>query len=451
MHRIGAIGAMVILIAACAPPALAARGSGDIDPRAHADHIGGSFTACGRLTAFTAPLPATPGALSVSGIVDELEHNFTIADTATVDPLVGPLAAAGEWTCLDLVGDGMGVLTSVTVASASSQCGFIVNGAGTFVQSEGSTHEFTTIVFDGDAGALIAADATLTAFLTALAGVGTQASEACLDVTLAADGTVAGFALDYALTPGSDQGAPVACGLVDGTAIPYRDPASQPYPEGDTVSVDGFEIDAALVEAPYQSVLAFHLDAGLELCLALRIVDSAIVETAVITDIGQVCGTLEVIGGLVFVDTVVVSQQLTTINFAEPTPTSIDIACSSALAQEGAAAGTLDVCGSLDSIGTDTVTIAGVTFFLTHPAIAGELPATGTVGAFSIVGPHPFEPIDPADPAVVTITTLEGCEGEIPNTAQLPSTSPTAAPLVVLLWSVLLVAACLRRRAVGAR
>jgi len=92
-----------------------------------------------------------------------------------------------------------------------------------------------------------------------------------------------------------------------------------------------------------------------------------------------------------------------------------------------------------------------VTFFLTHPAIAGEVPAIGTVGAFSIVGPHPFEPIDPADPAVVTITTLEGCEGEIPNTAQLPSTSPTAAPLVVLLWSVLLVAACLRRRAVGAR
>jgi len=125
--------------------------------------------------------------------------------------------------------------------------------------------------------------------------------------------------------------------------FPYRDPASQPYPEGDTVSVDGFEIDAALVEAPYQSVLAFHLDAGLELCLALRIVDSAIVETAVITDIGQVCGTLEVIGGLVFVDTVVVSQLLTTINFAEPTPTSIDIACSSALAQEGAAAGTLDL------------------------------------------------------------------------------------------------------------
>ena len=50
--------------------------------------------------------------------------------------------------------------------------------------------------------------------------------------------------------------------------------------------------------------------------------------------------TLEVIGGLVFVNTVVVSQSLTAINFAEPTPdVASALACWRAALQERVAAG----------------------------------------------------------------------------------------------------------------
>ena len=432
--------ATATLIALAASPAAAASGtSGGGRSVATADHLGGNFRACGRIVAFTTPvLGVSDGSITIAGVVDGADHTFPIDDAAPVNPLVATLAAGGEWTCLHLMGDAAGVLVDVAVADHTS-CGPLAQAGGTFVLQAGSTDPFTTTTLDGDAAAVIAADPDLAALLGAIATVD-GAAEACLEFQLAADGTLAAMLLDYALSPGDDLTAPIACGPVDGTPIAYRDPASQPYPEGDTISVDGFEIDASLVEGPFQAVLAFHLDAGLELCLLVRIVDSAIVETAVITgvtDIGQVCGILEVIGGLVFVDSVVVSQTLTSINFAEPTPSSLDIACASALAEEGAAAGTLDICGRFDGMGTSTVTISGITFHLTGSVIAGDVPAVGTVGGLSIVGPHPFDPFGPANPAVVTFTTLEGCTEASPS--PLPDTSagespgmPHAIPLALL-------------------
>ncbi|HEX5039043.1 MAG TPA: hypothetical protein VFW95_02775 [Candidatus Limnocylindria bacterium] len=437
-----------IALAVLATPALAASTRPHpLESGISADHLGGSFTVCGRVTAFTAPVLGTPGSMTAAGVVDGVEHDFPISDTAAVDPLLAGLAAGGEWTCLDLVGDGMGVITSIVVVTTSTvQCGVLAELGGVLTQLEGSTHEFTTIVLDGDAGTIISADPSLDALMHAIATVDSPSTpfEACLDMTFGPAGTLTAVALDYEQSTGDM--APIACGMVGGTPIAYRDPASQPYPEDDTVTVDGFVIDAALLDAPYQAVLAFHLDAGLPVCLLGTVVDSVITGAAVFTlDAASVCGTLEVIGGLVFVDTVVVSQTLTSINFAEPTPSSIATACAAALAQEGAAAGTVDMCGRLDDIGTTTVTVSGITFHLTGNVIAGKVPGVGDTAGLSLVGPHPFTPFGPANPATLTSVTLDGCAvtapapSTVPNTASAVQSTRTPGPALAVLLAALAV------------
>jgi hypothetical protein len=407
------------------------------------DHLGGLFTICGRISEFTAPLPATPGSLTVEGIVAFTSHDFVIDEAAAVDPLLAGLAATGAWTCLDLVGDGMGIVSSVATTTASTQCG-VLEAAG---QREGSTHEFTTVVLDGDAATLIGADPDLPALIGALVAAVGSTAEACLDFTFAADGTLAGVALDYAATPGGDDLAPIACGAVDGTAIDYRDPASQPYPEADVVSVDGFEVDATLVAAPFQEVLSFHLDAGLDLCLLVRVVDSVIVDSGVLTTTGgSICGELEVIGGLVFVDSVVVGQGLTSVNFAEPTPSTIASACSSASAQGGSASGALDICGDYQGAGDTTVSISSVTFHLEAPVDATDAPVEGGPQAVRISVTDPFQPFGAANPAVVTQGAVPGCPASLPDTstaAPLGSQQPMAA--LVLLAILLLFVPAVRR------
>ena len=445
LRRSWSIAFLMLLTAALVSPVAASPAVPEgAEPPLAPDHLGGAFTVCGRVTDFTAPMVGTPGSLTVAGVVDGADHVFPIDEAATIDALVTPLAAADKWTCLDLVGDGMGVITSATVASASS-CGVMTLDAGMLTQQPGTTHEFTTVVLDGDAGIIIAADVDLALLLEAVATV-SGAAEACLDFGLAADGTLATVALDYALTPSSDLTAPIACGTVDGTAVPYRDPASQVYPEGSTVSVDGVAIDATLVDGPFHSVLSFHLDAGGALCLLARVVDSVIVETAVLTGGGsaEVCGELEVIGGLVFVDTVVVSQALTGINFAAPTPASIASACASARAQEAAASGDLVVCGDFDAAAAATFTVSGVTFHLETSIDATEAPSPGGPQAIGLQGPDPFQPFGPTNLARLVAATLDGCAAAPSSpAAALPDTVVSPASRAGSLLALLIVAATL--------
>jgi len=433
------IACVSVLLALLAGPVAAAPvGPAAGTPSAVADHLGGTFTICGRVTAFTAPMIGTPGSLTVAGVVGGAEHTFPITETATVDALVAPLAAAGEWTCLDVVGDGMGDLTSIDVPAATARCGPISEGGGVFEQGEGFTHEFTTVVLDGDAATLIGADAMLEGLLMAVATLN-GAAEACLDIGLAADGTLASLALDYAVSPGSDLTAPIACGAVGGTAIPYRDPASQVYPEGTTVTVDGFSVDAALVDGPHQGVLSFHLDAGLDLCLLARVVDSVIVEVAVLTGVSnaaEVCGELEVIGGLAFVDTVVVPQGLTGLNFAGPTPSQIDAACAGARAEEDSAAGHLAICGDFEAVTETTFTVSGIAFHLQTSIDDDNAPAVGGPQGILLQGPiDPYAPFGPANPATLTATPLSGCAGAtpVPDTSMASSIGSLAAGLAALI------------------
>lgn len=431
-------------------------------PAPNADHLGGSFTTCGRVSAFTAPLPATPGSLTVEGVVDFGPHTFPVDETATVDPLLAGLAVAGEWTCLELVGDGAGVLTSLAVSSATTQCGRIQAVTGSALgERAGSTHEFTTIVLDGDAATVIAADANLTYLLEALArALGNSIvgpAEACLNLTFAGDGQLAGIALDYNLFV--DQGAVIACGQVDGTPLEYRDPASQPYPAAGILSVDGFELDATLLHPAFQEVLAFHLDAGLDLCLFVHVVDTAIVEAGILTfgvpDGGrQVCGRLEVIGGLTFVDRVLVGHGMMALEFAEPTPSSIDSACAEVGAQWNGGSSQLDICGEFQGVGQNTVMISGVTFHFEAPVVGGVLPETGGPQAIVIAGPFMLAPFDSNNPLLVAQGNPPVCSGELPNTGL---TSPENARLPVSIWLVLatlslaalLVAALRSRRSAG--
>jgi hypothetical protein len=443
-HRLSPIKVAFVALIALASPVSAASGPSPAErTSATADHLAGIFQACGRIVEFTAPMIGTDGSLTVAGMVDGDDHAFTIDEAALVSPLVAPLAAGGEWTCLHLTGDGMGIITDVAVADDTS-CGPLEDVGGTFVLQPGSTDEFTTTVLDGDAAVILAADPDLVALLEGIAMVeGPLTSEACLEFQLAGDGTLSAILLDYV-----DFGLPasIACGTVDGTPIPYRDPASQLYPEFGTVSVDGFEMDASFLLAPYLSVLAFHLDALMEVCLLVEIDDNVIVDASVI-NLGpaEVCGELEVIGGLVFVATVVVSQGLTGVNFADPAASSIDLACWSARAQTGGAAtGELFICGDFDAATDTTFTVSDITFHLVTSVDASDLPPVGGPQTVVLIGPDPFTPFGPGNPARVTTADLSGCAEAppLPNTStHAPAATSPVAPLAVLalLWLVGLV------------
>ncbi len=444
-HRRSAVLIAVAALMALAAPASADPGQAPAGrSAATADHLGGSFEACGRIVEFTAPMVGTDGSLTVAGVVDGGDHAFVIDETAPVSPLVSALAAAGEWTCLHLIGDGMGILVDVAVADDTS-CGSLVDAGGTFVLQPGSTDPFTTTTLDGDAAAIVAADLDLAAFLGALATVdGPLLAEPCLEFQLAGDGTLAAILLDYV---DIDLPASIACGLVDGTPIPYRDPASQPYPEADTVSVDGFEMDAALLASPYQSVLAFHLDATAEICLLVEIADNVIVDASVI-NLGpaEVCGELEVVGGLVFVDTVVVSQGLTGVNFAEPSAASIDLACWTARAQTSVAIGELFLCADFQSATGTTFTASDITFHLTTAVDGSDLPPVGGPQSMVLIGPDPFVPFGPANPARVTTADIAGCAGPtspapLPDTGTDAPSSTVPATLVAVLVALWLACA----------
>lgn len=420
-------------------------GSAAVPTGAQADHIGGTFTVCGRVTAYSAPLPGSPGSLTVAGVVDGADHAFPIAETATVDPRLTPLSAGGEWTCLDLVADGAAVVTSIAVPADAARCGPLSESGGTIIQGPGSTQDFTTLTLDGDAAAIVMADPDLAALVPAIASVdpigGSQ--EACFDIGLAVDGTIGSLALDYPSPSSYDLPAPIACGAVAGTPIAYRDPASQPYPDGPTVEVDGFVMDADILDDPYEAVLAFHLDAGRDICLLARVVDSAIVDTAAITFDADVCGELEVVGGLVFVDTVVVSEVLTAISFADPSAASLGSACWSARAQAGVASGRLDVCGDLQSVTPTAYAVSGITFHLSSPLDLTTAPPLGGPQTISLDGQSTFDPAGPPNPARFEIGTLDGCPttGSLPppddpGTGGLPDTrtSPDRPPSPIALW-----------------
>ncbi len=414
LRRMPPVFLAILVLAALAAPVAAAPGhAGPARDAAAADHLGGTFDICGRITAFTPPAVATPGSLTVAGIDDGADHVFPIAETAVVDPLIAGLAAAGEWSCLELVGDGMGVIESVAVGS-TTLCGPLSVNGGIFALGPNVTHPETTVTLDGDAGTLLAADAELLALLEGVTTV-QNPDLVCLDFLLAADGTLATLLVDY-------RGL-VACGMVTGTQLQYRDPASQPYPEGTTVSVAGFTLDASLFEGPHLDVLAFHLDLVAEVCLFTQIVDSVLVRAASRSFQGtEACGELEVVGGLVFVNAIVVSQGLTGINFADPSSASIAQACWSASAAPAGVTGLLTICGSYEGATDTTFTVSGVTFHLETSIEDANQPAAGGPQAVALIGPDPFEPFGAGNPALVTTASLPGCAGA-PASPTIPDTS----------------------------
>jgi hypothetical protein len=448
-HRLLALVVLALGCAALATPVAAASG-GAVVPSgaADADHLGGAVIVCGRVTAYTAPIVGTPGSITVAGVVDGADHVFPIAETATVDALVAPLAAGGEWTCLDMVGDGMGVITSIVVAPTSS-CGALSSDGGTLVQSPNVAHPFTTVTLDGDAAALLAADAGILALLNSI--VAEPVSDlVCLDFDLAADGTLASVLVDYA--------GIATCGMVFGTPTQYRDPASQPFPEGPTVTIADLTYDVGLIAAPHLEVLAFHLDAVAEVCFYPIVIDS-VVQRVAVRNRGDttVCGELEVVGGLVYVDGILVSQGLTGINFAEPSPTSLPLACWRAFAGGAGVIADLQVCGDFEAFTDSTFTISGVTFHLETAVVVNDPLELGGPQAIALLGPNPFDPFGATNPARLVDSTMDGCGASPASPEPLPDTridrpatgasSAGVAVLVILATGAVLVSSMARQRA----
>lgn len=216
---------------------------------------------------------------------------------------------------------------------------------------------------------------------------------------------------------------------MDGTPIAYRDAASQPYPEAGVISVDGFEVDASVVEAGYQAVLAFHLDAGLPLCLLVRVVDSTIVKAGVITTVAdpQVCGRLEVRGGRIFINRVAVSEALTALSSVEPESAFFEPACVDAGAQENVAISQLLMCGILQSVGERTVTISGITLQFGTVIDRTDAPPLGGPQTIRIGGPNAF--LRESDSIRFNFGAIDGCPAlaMLPNAA-MPASDASAAP-----------------------
>jgi hypothetical protein len=431
---------------------------------AAADHIGGSFQVCGRIVEFTAPTVGSDGSITVVGG----GHAFVLDAGASVDLRIAPLAAAGEWTCLHLTGDG-GLFVDVVVASDTS-CGPLGSAAGSFVLEgsavPGSLDRFTTVTLDGDAAAIVAADSDLGTMLGAIATVD-DAGVTCLQFELAADGTLLSIAVDYAASRASVGAAPIACGLVDGDAAAYRDSASTPTPWDLTnvISVDGFGIDALLFDVPSAFVLLVQLDAGKEVCLLARVVDTMIVEVAVLTGSDpDVCGALEVRGHQVYVDAVWVPTPLTAIWAADVTSTVLGDACLSVRSHEGAAHGSVVMCETLtawddlprppgDALQA-SFTASGVTFALTAPLQADPALVLGARSALRLDGPDPYEASGGLNPALLTSTALVGCstgvlvpDTAVPTGAALPGAVRAVGLLLLLTAAVIWVAASSRSHA----
>jgi hypothetical protein len=439
-----------LCIAALASPVAAAPGVTPTGPdAADADHIGGSFQVCGRVLEFTAPTVSSDGTLEVVGG----GHVFVLDPSASVDARVASLAAAGEWTCFHLTAVGGVTIVDVVVADDTS-CGPLLLDGGTFVLQgsavPGSSDRFTTVTLDGDAGAIVGADSDLGSLLEAIATVD-GAGQTCLQFELAGDGTLASIVVDYAASPASEQTAPIACGLVDGDPVEFRDVASNPTPWDLTniILVDGFGIDAGLFDLPTVSVLLASLDAGKEVCLLARVDDTVIVEVAVLTGPDpDVCGTLQVQGHQVYVDRVWVPTPLTALWATDVTNAVLGDACLSVRSQEGAVHASVVMCETLtawddvprppgDALQA-SFTASGVTFALTAPIDADPGLVLGTRSGFVLDGPDPYEAFGSLNPALLGPTALDGCRtGALPDTAVWGDVASPAAALAVGLMLLL--------------
>jgi hypothetical protein len=386
------------------------------------------------VTAFPAPTLATDGSLTIDGEVETIPATATAALDAAVIVALTALATADATTCLTIDADADGNIIDISIAATAEICGTVAFNT-----------TLNAYTIDGVLvpTSLVAADAELAAILAAAAAG---------NVTLCADlvvNTTSGL-----ITSVSVSGSLNLCG--DATL------------DADSVTLAGVDVPLSLLDAEAEAVIALAINAGADVCLAVMIDDSSLVQANLDATV-RVCGSVTIDGSgnaVVNGDTILVSlldadaqALLALAAAADGTACAVVDATSTGGNTTVDVAVTVEICATVTAVTDDTVTIGGVVFDVSsavaatfqvgeRACIAATTPPLGTPGGNG-GGPVITDP-DTKDGTAPPVTTPAGNGETISDTATAsPMGSPTLLGVMLLLASV--VATVVGRRIAAAR
>ncbi len=381
-------------------------------------------TICGQVTAFTAPTVDGDGEITIDGTTEVIDQSAFTAIDASASALLTALAEVDATTCLDIVANEDGDIVDLALAAEGQICGDVAFDAATGLYTIGGTVITATIV---------SADAELAALLDAAA---TGDADVCLDVTV--DATTG------LITSPSLSGTITVCGDVTLDA--------------DSATIGGVDVPLSLLEAEAQAVLAIAVQADAEVCVQLVIDDTSIFEANLSADIlvcGEVTFDAE---GNAVVDGVTIDADLLSAGAeallalaasADGEACAAIVAVSSDGDTSVTVSVTIEVCAEVTAIGDGTITLGDVTL-----AFAGAADSDIEVGdvicVLAATGPT-------GEPVVTEVVDDDAVPGDddaapgdddddvtLPDTATRHSTDPFAIG-VGLLVAALFSGAALRR------
>ena len=306
--------------------------------------ISGTF--CGQVTAFLAPTAVADGSITIDG-VDEVIDNTDLAviDAATLT-ILSAVAAADATTCVEITANGDNDIVDITIAAQAEICGTASLDTVTGIYSVAGVALPLGVVN---------ADAELEALLDAAAAAD---ANICIDVTISGtSGLVTTVSLNATLT---------LCGEVTLDA--------------DSATIGGVDVPLSLLDAEAKSVLLIAVDAGADVCVAVVVDDTALVQANLAASI-ELCGTVSLdADGNAAVDGVVIDADLLDASAAallELAATADGTACAAVDANSTGGNTTvsvtvsIDVCAEVTAMTDDTITLGDVTFVFAGAADAG--------------------------------------------------------------------------------
>lgn len=371
-------------------------------------------TLCGQVTAFTAATAATDGSITIDGTVEVIDSTaFGVIDAMTITTLM-TVAAAEATTCVNITANASGEIIDLDIAAQAEICGNVTLDTMANIYSVGGVMLPMS---------LVSADADLEAFLAVAAAAN---ADVCVDVTV--DGTTGMF------TTVSLNATLTVCG--DATL------------DADSAALAGLDVPLSLLDAEAEAVLQLAIDAGADVCLAVVVANTTLVEANLSVSV-DLCGdvSLDAQGNFV-VDGIVIDADLLDADArallmlaasADGTAcAAVDAVSTNGDTSVGVTV-TIEVCAAVTAITDGTITLDDVTFIFAGAAdadidvgdvlcvAAGTAPTGGTI----------IIDVDATDGDGGTPGATPGTGGAplLPNTATDQPMSP-----IVLGWLLLLMA-----------
>ena len=264
-----------------------------------ASHIGGLLLLCGQVSDYTAPDGvATDGTMTMIGVSQPDPHSFTIAATAAVSAgdngLLAAIAASDSFTCMDAVGDGMGVLTELAIAASAEFCGSVAASGTTWVLTDTDFTDLTTTL-TAEAETILDSDNRLDDLL---GWFDLFDSQACLTFTTDATGIV-----DQILLDGQIEICGPIAQVADTSSFPYFavlefDVVSGVPMRPDVVGIGGVILPASLFSDAALGVLELahavqqHPEVGgfASVCALVPVVDTELMPASFAGTSVTLCG-----------------------------------------------------------------------------------------------------------------------------------------------------------------